>query len=250
MTRLPRNAVVTGASSGIGAAVAERLAHHGCRLLLVGRDQARLDAVAVRTGGRAVVADLRNRAGIETVCDAADGWAELLVHGAGVGAAGPLAETPADVVDELLAVNLVAPVQITRTLLPTLRAAHGHVVFVASVAAIGVAYEATYSATKAGLRGFADALRVESAIGVTTVLPGAVTTPYYERRGQPYHRRFPRPVGPERVAEALVEAVRRDRAEVFVPRWLTVGARVHGVAPAVFARLSRRMDRRDDTPAV
>ncbi|GAA1313618.1 SDR family NAD(P)-dependent oxidoreductase [Pseudonocardia xinjiangensis] len=246
MTSLPRNAVVTGASSGIGAAVAERLAHHGCRLLLVGRDRARLDAVALRCGGRALVADLRDPAGVAAVSDAADGWAQLLVHGAGVGAAGPLADTPAEVVDELLTVNLVAPVQLTRALVPTLRTARGHVVFVASVAAIGVAYEAAYSATKAGLRGFADALRVESDIGVTTVLPGAVTTPYYERRGQPYHRRFPRPVSPERVAGALVDAVRRDRAEVFVPRWLTVGARVHGVAPAAFAHLSRRMDRRPD----
>ncbi|MEN3269816.1 SDR family NAD(P)-dependent oxidoreductase [Pseudonocardia sp.] len=245
MRPLPRNAVVTGASSGIGAAVAQRLAHDGCTLLLVGRDRARLDAVAARTGGRPVLADLREPAGIEAVCDAADGWVELLVHGAGVGAAGPLADTPSDVIDELLAVNLVAPVQLTRALLPTLRAACGHVVFVASVAAIGVAHEAAYSATKAGLRGFADALRVESDIGVTTVLPGAVETPYYERRGQPYHRRFPRPIGPERVAAALVDAVRRNRAEVFVPRWLTVGARVHGAAPALFAHLSRRMDRRE-----
>jgi short-subunit dehydrogenase len=245
MRQVPRNAVVTGASSGIGAAVAHRLAHNGCTLLLVGRDRARLDAVAARTGGRPVQADLREPAGIGAVCDAADGWVELLVHGAGVGAAGPLADTPADVIDELLAVNLVAPVQLTRALLPTLRAAHGHVVFVASVAAIGVAHEAAYSATKAGLRGFADALRVESDIGVTTVLPGAVETPYYERRGQPYHRRFPRPVGAERVAAALVDAVRRNRAEVFVPRWLTVGARVHGAAPALFAHLSRRMDRRE-----
>jgi uncharacterized protein len=244
MRPVPRNAVVTGASSGIGAAVSHRLAHDGCTLLLVGRDRARLDAVAARTGGRPVLADLRKPAGIEAVCDAADGWVELLVHGAGVGAAGPLADTPSDVIDELLAVNLVAPVQLTRALLPTLRAARGHVVFVASVAAIGVAHEAAYSATKAGLRGFADAPRVESDLGVTTVLPGAVETPYYERRGQPYHRRFPRPVGSEQVAAALVDAVRRNRAEVFVPRWLTVGARVHGAAPALFAHLSRRMDRR------
>lgn len=239
-----RNAVVTGASSGIGAAVAQRLARDGCRLLLVGRDRARLDAVAAATGGRPVVADLRERAGIDVVRDAAEGWVELLVHGAGIGAAGPLADTPADLVDEMLAVNLVAPIQLTRTLLPTLRRAHGHVVFVASVAAIGVAHEAAYSATKAGLRGFADALRIESDIGVTTVLPGAVTTPYYARRGQPYHRRIPRPVSPERVAAALVDAVRHHRAEVFVPRWLTVGARVHGAAPALFAQLSRRLDRR------
>ncbi len=142
----------------------------------------------------------------------------------------------------MLAVNLDAPIRLTNALLPTLRDQDGHVVFVASVAAIGVAGEAVYSATKAGLRGFADAVRLESGVRVTTVLPGAVDTPYFARRGTPYHRRFPRPVSADRVAAAVVDSVGRDRAEVFVPRWLTLGARVHGAVPATFARLSRRFD--------
>ncbi len=236
-----RTAVVTGASSGIGAAVAERLAG-SWDLLLVGRDETRLTAVAARTGGRALVADLAGPAGVEAVRAAADGRVALLVHAAGLGAAGPLAETPATCVDELMQVNLVAPVQLTRALLPTLQAQRGHVAFVASIAAVGVADEVVYSATKAGLRGFADALRLEAGIGVTTVLPGAVDTPYFARRGRPYHRRFPRPVSPERVAGALVDGVRRGRSEVFVPGWLTLGARVHGAAPGLFARLSRSAD--------
>jgi short-subunit dehydrogenase len=231
-------AVVTGASSGIGAAVADRLAGAGWPLLLVGRDRQRLGAVADRTGGRPLVADLRTVAGIDAVCAAASGVA-LLVHSAGLGRAGPLAGTPETAVAELVAVNLTAPVQLTRSLLPTLRERNGHVVFVASIAAVGVAEEAVYSATKAGLRGFADAMRVEGEVGVTTVLPGAVATPFFARRGRGYDRSFPRPVTPERVAGALVDGVRRGRAEVFVPRWLTAAARVHGLAPGLFARLSR-----------
>ena len=214
----------------------------GCELLLVGRDPERLDAVATRTGGRAVVADLGTTDGVGAVADAAAGWVQLLVHVAGTGWAGPLGDTPAATVDELMAVNLVAPVQLTRALLPDLQKHAGHVVFVASIAAIGVANEAVYSATKAGLRGFADALRLESGVGVTTVLPGVVATEYFRRRGAGYHRRFPRMVPPERVAAALVRAVERGKAEVFVPRWLTIGARVHGAAPATFAQLSRRFD--------
>ena len=247
MRHAARTAVVTGASSGIGAAVADRLAADGCRLLLVGRDEPRLNAVALRTGGHALVADLSTAAGVEAVRAAADGRVALLVHAAGIGAAGPLADLPAATADTLMAVNLVAPVQLTRALLPTLRAQRGHVVFVASIAAIGVADEVVYSATKAGLRGFADALRLESGIGVTTVLPGAVETRYFTRRDRPYHRRYPRPVSAERVAAALVNGVRHNRAEVFVPRWLTAGARVHGAAPATFSRLSRLMDRHDPT---
>jgi short-subunit dehydrogenase len=233
-----RLAVVTGASSGIGAAVAERLARTGWRLVVVGRHRERLAAVAARTGGRPVVADLATVAGVDAVY-AAGADAALLVHAAGLGAAGPLPDLPVAVVDELVAVNLAAPIRLTQSLLPTLRARRGHVVFVASVAALGVADEAVYSATKAGLRGFADALRAEGQVGVTTVLPAAVATPFFARRGRPYQRRIPRPVTPEQVAAVLVDGVRRNRAEVVVPRWLAVAVRVHGVAPGLFARLSR-----------
>jgi uncharacterized protein len=182
------------------------------------------------------VADLRTAAGT-AAAGTAGTEAALLVHAAGLGAAAPLAGTAAATVDELVAVNLTAPIQLTRALVPSLRARAGHVVFVASIAAVGVADEAVYSATKAGLRGFADALRAEGAVRVTTVLPAAVDTPFLARRG--YARRVPRPVPPEQVAAALVEGVRRHRAEVFVPRWLAAAACVHGVAPGLFARLSR-----------
>ncbi len=234
------HSVVTGASSGIGAAVADRLARNGHRLLLVGRHAPRLEAVARRTGGVALVADLADPGGIELVRERASGPIRLLVHAAGIGAAGRLAEARGPDIAALAAVNLVAPMQLTAALLPGLLAADGRIAFVASIAALGVADEAVYSATKAGLRGFADALRLETGLVVTTVLPGAVATPFFANRGSPYQRRFPRPVPPEQVADALVDAVERGRAEVFVPRWLTVAARVHGGAPSVFARLSRR----------
>lgn len=238
MTEPP--SVVTGASSGIGAAVALGLARRGHRLVLVGRDPDRLAGIARRTGGTPVVADLREPGGMHAVRAAASGPVRLLVHAAGAGAAGPIQDVPPGAVADLTAVNLVAPMQLTAALLPGLLAGSGAVAFVASVAALGVADEAVYSATKAGLRGFADALRVETGLVVTTVLPGAVDTPFFDRRGTPYGRAFPRPVSPERVAQALVRGVERGRAEVYVPWWLGAAARVHGVAPGTFARLSRR----------
>ncbi|GAA1833173.1 SDR family NAD(P)-dependent oxidoreductase [Pseudonocardia ailaonensis] len=234
-----RLVLVTGASSGIGRALAVRLAADGARLVVTGRDPDRVQEVAARTGGKAVVADLA--AGVEPLLDALPGRPALVVHNAGVGAAGPLEDLAPARVDELIDLNLRAPIQLTRALLPGLRAERGHLVFVASIAALGVAGEAVYSATKAGLRGFADAVRIEvPEVGVTTVLPGAVDTPYFGRRGQEYDRRFPRPIPAERVAEDIVRGIRRDAVEVVTPKWLTLGAKVHGAAPTLFARASRR----------
>lgn len=232
-------ALVTGASSGIGEALARRLAGRAAPLVLVGRDGARLAAVAAATGGRAVVADLTDPAGRAAVVDAVGREVGLVVHAAGVGAAAPLAQTAEDDVDAVLATDLAAPVQLTRALWPALRAVRGHVVLVASIAALGVADEAAYSAAKAGLRAFAGALRLEDgAVGVTTVLPGAVDTPFLARRG--YDRSLPRPVPPDRVAAATLRGVARGRAEVFVPAWLRAAAVVHGAAPGVFTAMSRR----------
>ncbi|GAA2873131.1 SDR family NAD(P)-dependent oxidoreductase [Pseudonocardia halophobica] len=234
-----RVALVTGASSGIGAAVAQRLAGDGARLVVTGRDPERLQQVAERTGAKAVVADLA--AGVDTLLDALPARPALVVHCAGVGAAGPLEDLSPARVDELIDLNLRAPVQLTRALLPGLREERGHLVFVASIAALGVAGEAVYSATKAGLRGFADAVRIEAPeVGVTTVLPGAVDTPYFGRRGREYDRRFPRPIRADRVAEEIARGIRRGSVEVVTPRWLALGAKVHGAAPALFARASRR----------
>ncbi|WP_433508103.1 SDR family NAD(P)-dependent oxidoreductase [Pseudonocardia halophobica] len=234
-----RIALVTGASSGIGAAVAQRLAGDGARLVVTGRDPERLQQVAERTGAKAVVADLA--AGVDTLLDALPARPALVVHCAGVGAAGPLEDLSPARVDELVDLNLRAPIQLTRALLPGLREERGHLVFVASIAALGVAGEAVYSATKAGLRGFADAVRIEAPeVGVTTVLPGAVDTPYFGRRGREYDRRFPRPILADRVAEEIARGIRRGSVEIVTPRWLALGAKVHGAAPALFARASRR----------
>jgi short-subunit dehydrogenase len=243
MSLAGRTCLVTGASSGIGAATAAALAAAGARLVLAGTDAARLDEVAHRTGGTPLVADLTEEAGLRRAGQAA-AEVDLLVHSAGRGWAGEFAEMPADKVAELAALNLVAPLRLTRAALPGMRArGRGHLVFISSIATVGVRGEAVYAATKAGLRAFAASLRQEigaEPVGVCTIFPGAVDTPFFSRRGQPYERRFPRPVPPAAVAEAVLRAVRRGEPEVFVPRWLTVAARVNGGLPGVFHRLATR----------
>jgi short-subunit dehydrogenase len=233
--------LITGASSGIGAATARAMAGTQARLVLAGRDRRRLDAVAAETGGEVLTADLETDA---AELAAVAGPVDVLVGNAGMGWAGPLTRMPDDTIERLIAVNLTAHIMLTRLLLPGMIArGRGHIVFVASIAgAMGVREEAVYSATKAGLIIFAEGLRHElSRIGVSVVLPGAVDTPFFDRRGTPYTRRRPTPVPAERVARAIVSAVERDLAESYVPGWLRLPARLRGTAPNVFRMLAGRL---------
>lgn len=237
------NVLITGGSSGIGAAIAERFAAAGGRLVVLGRDVDRLNALAGRLGAGVLVADLCTPEGLSLASEAA-AEVDLLVNSAGLGWAGDLAVMGETDIDALVALNLTAPMRLTAAALPGMRArGRGQLVFVSSIAAVGVGGEAVYAATKAGLRAFAASVRHEVAgqgIGVTTLLPGAVRTPFFDHRGTSYDRRFPRQLDPAQVASALLAAMARGEAEIFVPRWLTVAARVRGAAPELFHRLARR----------
>lgn len=240
MTIAGRTALVTGASSGIGAATASALARAGCAVTLVGRDESKLAGIAARTGGAVLAADLTRPADLDRVAEAA-GEIDLLVNNAGTGWAGDVDVMNPEDIHRLVALNLAAPMRLTTAALPHMtRRGVGHIVFVSSIAAVGVHGEAVYSATKAGLRAFAASVRYETRIGVTTVLPGAVDTPFFQRRGRPYDRGFPRQVPADLVARALCSAVERGRDEVFVPGWLTVAARIQGALPGAFHLLARR----------
>lgn len=241
-------ALVTGASSGIGEALAVRLAQSGARLLVHGRDPERLAAVAARTGGTALAADLAEPGGAEELAEAALGAAggvDILVNNAGVGWAGPFAGMVTADIQRLVAVNLTAPVALTRALLPSMVARNaGYLLFVTSIAGrTGVAGEAVYAAAKAGLDTFAESLRFElhgSGVRVGVAVPGVVATPFFARRGRPYTRNRPRPVPAATVADALLRAIAGDREETYVPGWLRLPVAVRGTAPGLYRRLGAR----------
>lgn len=204
--------LITGATGGIGGAVARALHRRGDDLLLAGRDAARMAAlVAELPGARPLLGDLAKLAELSGSTDLADsrelvdpngsngshassGLADLvagvdrldgLVHCAGTVWLGTVAETPWRVWRDILMVNLAAPAELTRVLLPALRAAGGQVVFVNS----GSGQRAnpgwsSYAASKFGLRALADALRAEEAsngVRVSTVYPGRTATEMQRR---------------------------------------------------------------------
>jgi short-subunit dehydrogenase len=242
-------ALVTGASSGIGAATAAALAAAGATILLTGRDEARLAEVAGRAGGRALAADLAADGGAarlaEKALGAAPGGIDILVNNAGLGWAGPLGEIPAGKVAELAAVNLTAPIELTRLLVPgMIERGRGAVAFVSSIAGVtGVRGEAVYAATKAGLSGFAESLGYEvrgHGVTVSVIVPAVIDTPFFSRRGRPYGRARPAPVPAGRVATAIVSALERGRPVVYVPGWMRLPAWLHGTAPGAFRALAAR----------
>jgi short-subunit dehydrogenase len=173
------------------------------------------------------------------------GRVDVLVNNAGSGLAGPFAQVDAEQAERVLRLNVTAPILLTRALLPAmLSRQRGWIVNVASIAGhVGVRDEAVYAATKAALLSFGESLRYEvtgSGVGVTNVSPGVVSTPFFERRGRPYDRAFPRPIPPDRVARAVMRGLRRGTDEVFVPGWMRPVARFHGGWPSLFRQLAGR----------
>lgn len=208
--------MVTGAGSGIGAALAAVLTARGEELWLLARDEARARELRIRFPGcRTVVADLAEPGSLRGELEAQElpGRLDSLLHIAGVAEAGRVDGTAAEVWQSTLAVNLAAPAELTRLLLPALRAARGHVVFMNSGAGMYAPPRlSAYAASKFGLKALAESLRAEEyehGVRVTTVFPGETDTPMQVR----LHEQFGLPYDPDAhmsaasVASAVVTAL-------------------------------------------
>jgi NAD(P)-dependent dehydrogenase (short-subunit alcohol dehydrogenase family) len=247
-----KKALVTGAASGIGRAIALRLAREGCDLFLVDIDlpgltetaaaarQAGVDAIGVRC-------DL-TRPNQITASNAAmlDRWGclDILVNNAGVAYYGPTENMTAKQWDWLLAINLLAPIQFVRELLPVLRSRpESHIVNVASILGLVANGRLTaYSVSKFGLVGLGASLRAEygrQGVGVSTICPGFVATNLLRdtQCGHP-GRRTPVPprfvtTTPDRVADRVVGAIRRNRRLVLVTPLAHLLYHAHRLAPGL-----------------
>lgn len=212
-------ALITGASGGIGSAIARALASEGVRLFLVGRDPERLNELA---GAEVFRADLTDDAQLQATADRARevfGGVDLLVHSIGLFRGGTMETSPIQDLDDQYRVNVRVPYLLTQALLPSLIERQGQVVFVNSGAGAHPAKGSwgAYSATKHALRAVADSLRDEvnrKGVRVLTVFPGRTATAMQEEvhrfEGRPYDpSRF---IQPEDVAAPVVQALRLPKS--------------------------------------
>ena len=255
MTLVDGNVLVTGATGGIGQAIARAFASRGATLVLTGRRADVLAPLAEETGGRAFACDLASRPELERlIVDAGD--VDVLVANAALPASGSLLGYDQDGIDRALEVNLRSPIALTRALAPGMvDRGRGHLVFISSLQGKAATPNSSlYVATKFGLRGFALALREDLrdvGVGVSVVMPGFIRDAgMFADSGA----RLPFGVGtrtPEQVADAVISAIERDRAEVDVaPPAMRVGAALAGIAPELSAAVTRRLGSHEIAAAV
>ncbi len=230
-----RRVVVTGASSGIGRALAVRLAGEGARLALVARRREALDQAAeavTAAGGEALVVecDVGDREAVFTAAgQVAETWGgvDLLVNNAGYGHHRPFLRWDLDDMERMLRVNYLGSLYWTKAVLPGMvERGEGWVVFVASVAGhLASPDESAYAASKFATVGLAEALSIEvedAGVHVLTVCPGVIDTPFFDDEAL---ARMPKAalrqmVQPEGLADAVVHALARGRHRLTYPRLL------------------------------
>ncbi len=246
-----RRVLITGASRGIGVALADKFADAGATVALVARSKDSLDSVAARLGGTAHPADLSDPTQVSSLIGRVEdeaGPVDVLVNNAGNGLPCGFADAPDDVLRMTTEVNYLAPAELCRQAIPRmLGRGGGHIVNVSSLAGIGV-YPGlvTYSAAKAALSHFTAGLRADLRglpIGTTLVELGPVPTDMlaqahdYEPTAKSFQRfyrmGFTVDVPREKVADNVVKAVQKNKRHVRLPR--------RGAGGAALVELPRRM---------
>src|SRR4051794_19440061 len=238
--------LLTGATGGLGQAIARALAERGATLTLTGRRAEVLEPLATEVGGRALAADLSDP-GAPARLLAEAGQVDVLVANAGLPGSGALRAFSEGAIDRALAVNLRAPMLLAHGLLEGMvERGRGHMVFMSSLAGRAASTgSSVYSATKFGLRGFGLGLREDLAgtgVGVSVILPGFIRDAgMFAESGA----KLPPGVGtkrPEDVARAVVKAIEQNRAELDVaPLPLRAGAVLAALAPGPVGAVQRKL---------
>lgn len=237
-------ALVTGATGGIGQAIARALAAEGAELVLSGRRLDVLEPLAAELGAAAIAAELSDLKEVDRLMDEA-GDIDILIANAALPNSGNVMDFTPEQIDRALTVNLHAPILMARRAAIAMKTRkRGHIVMIGSVSGITPSPEASlYNASKFGIRGFALGFRLDLedlGVGVSVVEPGFIRDAgmFVESGGK-----LPpgvRTSTPEQVARGVVKAIRKDRAEVVVaPAELRAGARFGSVFPGINARIQK-----------
>jgi short-subunit dehydrogenase len=238
--------LLTGATGGIGQAIARALAGRGAKVILTGRRSDVLEPLAAELSGRALAVDLAERAEVARLIGEA-GDVDILVANAALPATGTLDDFSVPEIDRALDVNLRAPIVLAHGLLPAMVArGRGHLVFISSLSGKAATPKtALYNATKFGLRGFASAARAdlrESGVGVTTVFPGFIRDAGMFAEAEV---KLPAGVGtstPDEVAAAVVAGIERNKGEIDVaPLQMRLSTVFASLAPETAGRVARRV---------
>jgi short-subunit dehydrogenase len=238
--------LLTGATGGIGHAIARALHDRGAKIVLTGRRLDVLERLAAELGARLLAADLSIPAEIDGLLGEV-GDVDILIANAALPGSGTLESFSIEEIDRALDVNLRAPIVLARELAPGMvERGRGQLVFISSLAGkAATPRTAMYNATKFGLRGFASALRADlrgTGVGVSTVFPGFISDAgMFAEAGV----KLPPGVGtrrPDHVARAVVSAIERNRGETDVaPLPLRASAMLAGLAPEFAGNLARRL---------
>lgn len=217
-----KNALVTGASSGIGYAVCNILLEEGYHVLGIGRNFSKNDAVEklVHAQFQTLQCDLRDQKSIDLIHQSVKerGTLDILIHAAGVGRYGSHEQLTPSAVSEMVEVNLIAPMLVTRDLLKFLREKKGQIIFISSIASkYPSKLSACYGATKAGLNHFALSLFEEvrkEGVRVSTIIPGMTDTSFHDSAWFEASKRPGASLSPDYVAQEIMTLIKVPEGSV------------------------------------
>lgn len=236
--------LITGASRGVGRAVAKAVAVRGAKVGLIGRSEHDLNTVLQEINGQGVVApaDVGNFSDISHAIEVIVtqlGPIDVLINCAGIGAFGSFSNESIDVIKNIMHTNYFGTTYTMKAILPSMiQRNRGCIVNVASIAGrIGVPFEAAYSASKFAVIGLSEAIQSEvksQGIQISVILPGPIKTNYFAARGHPYPFKTPAPMEESKIVKVIIATIERGGVEKFIPSWLGFAYMVRILLPSLY----------------
>ncbi|QUW22313.1 SDR family NAD(P)-dependent oxidoreductase [Sporosarcina sp. Marseille-Q4063] len=237
--------LITGATSGVGYALTKRLLKEGHEVWATGRD---LDVLweLQNEGAHTIPADLTEKGGIQFVMNQIDA-PDIVIFSAGVGTFQYAHELSSETTSRTMDINVVAPIKLTKRLLPNMMARKsGHLIYLGSQAGkVATPKASVYAASKHALLGYANALRMEVApfgIHVTTINPGPIDTPFLDLADETgnYRKSLSKHLlTVETVVDSVMQSIEKPVREVNLPWYMGITSKLHALAPTLVERLGR-----------